>query len=61
MELFHQINVVDNEITICGGLNEGKSLFNKFILVKRQREVYQERGTNWGGEGDFSQNIFATI
>ena len=27
-------------------LNEGKDLFNKLILAKRQREAYQERGIN---------------
>ena len=42
--MFHEINVVDKEVTVFGGLSEGKGLFSKFILVKRQREVYQERG-----------------
>ena len=63
-ESFHQINAVDKKVTVCGGLNEGKGLFGTFILVKRQREVYQEHGITWGrGEynQDFSQNIFATI
>ena len=35
----------------CGGLSEGKGLSSEFILVKRQREVYQERGITWGGGG----------
>ena len=41
--MFHEINVANKEVTVFGGLSEGKGLFSKFILVKRQREVYQER------------------
>ena len=51
--MFHEINVANKEVTVFGGLSEGKGLFSKFILVKRQRKVYQERGTNWGGRGIF--------
>ena len=47
-ESFHQINAVDKKVTVCGGLNESKGLFGTFILVKRQREVYEEHGITWG-------------
>ena len=45
-ELFHQISVVDRQITVRGVLNEGKGFFSKFILVKRLSEAYQKSGVN---------------